>query len=266
MSIQTGGGRTTQAGTTRPPPLITVATVVFNGADLIEQAIDSVRKHRCEGLEYIVIDGGSTDGTVDVLRRRSSDIDFWVSEPDGGIYEAMNKALGLAKGRWILFLGADDEIVTPLSEVASRLLDDQAIYYGDVRYAVSGERYGGVFSISRLMCRNNCHQAIFYPRSVYSRKPYDPGAGILADYQYNIELWAEPCRFVHLPILVSHFNECGASSRNTAYFRPMKHRIIRRNFGIGWYAWWRIGAALRFITRTGYAKRGRLEPVGAKPR
>lgn len=232
-----------------PQPLITVATVVLNAAHVLDDAIDSVRRHRCEGLEYIVIDGGSTDGTVDLIKRRADVIDRWISEPDGGIYDAMNKALGLAAGRWILFLGADDQVLAPLSDVADRLTDPDAIYYGDVHRAVSGQRDGGLFTTLRLLRRNICHQAIFYPRSVYREKTYDLAAGVLADYQYNLELWSERRRFVHLPIVISRFNECGLSSRNTAYFRPIKRRLIRREFGLGWYAMWRVRAAIGFIAR-----------------
>ena len=234
-----------------PQPLITIATVVLNAADVLERAIESVRQHRCEGVEYIVIDGGSTDGTVDLIKRRTEVVDRWISEPDGGIYDAMNKALRLASGRWILFLGADDEMLAPLSDVMSRFVDDDAVYYGDVEFAISGDRYGGAFSTGRLLRKNICHQALFYPRSIYLRKRYDCDAGVLADYKYNLELWGGHSRFAYLPVIVSRFNETGASSSNTAYFAPLKQRIIRDNFGFAWYAAWRLVTALGALRRAG---------------
>lgn len=89
---------------------VTIITAVFNGIKTVEKSIASVLENRHENIEYLVIDGGSTDGTVDILRKYSYCIDYWVSEPDDGIYDAWNKAIRLASGNWIAFVGADDVI------------------------------------------------------------------------------------------------------------------------------------------------------------
>jgi glycosyltransferase involved in cell wall biosynthesis len=89
-------------------PLFSVITVVFNGARTLEATIDSVSRQTFRDFEYIVLDGGSTDGTIAILERNSDRIHHWESEPDAGIYDAWNKALSLATGQWIAFLGADD--------------------------------------------------------------------------------------------------------------------------------------------------------------
>lgn len=89
-------------------PLITVVTAVYNDASNLERTIDSVRDQSVRNIEYIVIDGGSTDGTLSVLAERDQAIDYWVSERDNGIYDAWNKAVKLARGQWIAFLGAGD--------------------------------------------------------------------------------------------------------------------------------------------------------------
>ena len=89
-------------------PYITVITAVFNGAKTLQRCIDSVVNQSYKDCEYIIIDGGSTDGTLDILKQNTNKINFWLSEPDRGIYDAWNKALLLARGEWICFLGADD--------------------------------------------------------------------------------------------------------------------------------------------------------------
>lgn len=93
-------------------PLITVATVVRNGAKTLESTIDSIASQTFRNFEYLVIDGASTDGTQAILARHSEHIDYWRSERDSGIYSAWNKAVALARGQWIAFLGADDTYCT----------------------------------------------------------------------------------------------------------------------------------------------------------
>ena len=89
-------------------PLISIITVVFNNEDYLEDAILSVINQTYGNVEYIIIDGGSTDGTLDVIKKYTDEIDYWMSEKDSGVFDAWNKALQLSHGQWIGFLGADD--------------------------------------------------------------------------------------------------------------------------------------------------------------
>src|ERR1700739_1974354 len=89
-------------------PLVSVITVVYNGAKFIEQAIQSVLNQSYKNIEYIVIDGGSNDGTVDIIKKYDKQINYWQSERDGGIYFAMNKGVSLATGELIGILNTDD--------------------------------------------------------------------------------------------------------------------------------------------------------------
>ena len=88
--------------------LITIIIAVFNGAKTLQQCIDSVAQQSYANKQLIIIDGGSTDGTVELLQANDQSISYWVSEPDSGIYNAWNKGLVQAKGEWVCFLGADD--------------------------------------------------------------------------------------------------------------------------------------------------------------
>ena len=89
-------------------PLISIITVVYNGERFLEETIQSVVNQSYDNVEYIIIDGGSTDGTIDIIKRYEDRIDYWSSESDNGIYDAWNKGLSLATGDWIGFLGDDD--------------------------------------------------------------------------------------------------------------------------------------------------------------
>lgn len=104
-------------------PLISVITVVFNGAATLEHTIRSVIEQTYDNIEHIIIDGGSTDATLDILRKYEDHIDYWVSEKDAGIYDAMNKGIALAKGKYIGMLNADDYFANPsaLVKIATRL-------------------------------------------------------------------------------------------------------------------------------------------------
>ena len=90
------------------PGRVSVITAVYNAAPTLEECLLSVRRQSCPEVEHIVIDGGSTDGSVEILQRHSSLLAYWVSEPDRGVFDAWNKGLSVATGEWIAFLGADD--------------------------------------------------------------------------------------------------------------------------------------------------------------
>lgn len=104
-------------------PLISIIVAVFNGKATLQQCIESVAQQTYSNKELIVVDGGSTDGTVDLLKDSSEKISTWISEPDHGIYNAWNKGLNLAQGVWICFLGADDFLWEPtvLEQMATHL-------------------------------------------------------------------------------------------------------------------------------------------------
>src|SRR5690606_35184894 len=126
---------------TESKPLLTVIVAVFNGARTLQQCIDSVAQQTYKNKELIIIDGGSQDGTVDVLKKNSEEISYWISEPDRGIYNAWNKGLLQAKADWIFFLGADDYLWD--SNVMSRIEDHLRCVETSVRVA-----YGKVMLLS----------------------------------------------------------------------------------------------------------------------
>src|SRR5690349_21105763 len=149
--------RPTEPWRQRPAaPLISIVTVVLNAADTLERTIQSVVQQPFRDYEYLILDGGSTDGTLQIVCKYESAIAYWNSEPDSGLYDAMNKGVGIAKGQWIFFLGADDVLVANLADVATELRDADTVYYGDVYMPRRGRIYDGAFSAYKLMFQNIC--------------------------------------------------------------------------------------------------------------
>jgi len=101
-------------------PLVSIITVVLNGRKTIEQTILSVRNQSYANIEYIIIDGGSTDGTINIIEKYSEGVDFWISESDNGLYDAMNKGIGYANGELIGLLNSDDYYE---SDAVSRVIE-----------------------------------------------------------------------------------------------------------------------------------------------
>lgn len=215
--MQNGGLRTRGITKTGTPghPLITVVTVVYNGEKTLEQTILSVVNQTYDNIEYIIVDGASTDGTLDIIRKYEDRIDYWQSEPDGGIYDAMNKGLYHAKGEFLIFMGADDVfneksvVVQVVSEIKTSTRG--RIYYGDVIRSTNKERYDGFFSSVKMAHKNICHQAIFYPKEVYKKNCYDTSYKYFADYVYNIKLFK---KMKYIDVIVSKYNDTGISSQS----------------------------------------------------
>jgi glycosyltransferase involved in cell wall biosynthesis len=200
-------------------PVVSIITVVFNGLSLIEKTIKSVISQTWPNIEYIVIDGGSTDGTVEILRLYDHQMSYWISEPDKGIYDAMNKGLAAATGDYVWFMNAGDLIYSPettekifsgtkadrkfepLDERKEAVQVDQggkpdfrnlaSIYYGDAMIVDAGYHEVG---LRRLRPPENltwksfrkgmlvCHQAILVSREIV--EPFDPQYRHSADYDW----------------------------------------------------------------------------------
>lgn len=216
-------------------PLISIITVVFNGAAFLEKALNSVFGQDFKNIEYIVIDGGSTDESIEIIEKYSSRLKYWVSEPDEGIYHAMNKGLKVAKGQWIYFLGSDDWMYNCLAEVAKYLKDENVIYYGDVYRTKLQRKYDGKFSTYKLAYRNICQQSIFYPIKLWSKHSFNLKYRIFADYEFNIRCYTDSVnKFEHIPITISCYNDYdGLSCRGQdVEFEKDRLNIVKDNFSV----------------------------------
>ena len=212
-------------------PKISIGLVVYNGVEHIRNALDSIVRQSYKNIELIVVDGGSMDGTLDVLHEYAEHISVLVSEPDKGIYDAMNKVCSLASGDWLIFLGCDDTLLDTFSNITKLMADSDSVYYGDVIFRSTGRVYGGKFSKFRLMEHNICHQSLFYPKSVYKNHSYSLDYKWLADYVYNLKLLGEGIPFVYTGVVVSVFNDIGGSFSGDADLKRDQLKLIASAFG-----------------------------------
>lgn len=194
---------------------ISIITVCFNAAKTIEETIISVIKQTYTNIEYIIIDGGSSDQTTDIIDKYRGFISYYRSEPDDGIYDAMNKGLEYATGDYVFFLGADDHLISysVIGQVCHKILlyDKEGVFYGDVFRPNLNDIYCKKFSRFKLAVKNIPHQGLFYPRCVYKKNKYDLKYRLFADYYYNILLFSK-IGFEYLGFTISYFNDSGSSA------------------------------------------------------
>ena len=146
-------------------PRISVVTVAMNDVHGLARTIDSVAQQCYKNIQYVVIDGGSSDGSLELVESKKLVIDIMLSEPDEGIYHAMNKALSLADGEWVIFMNAGDVFAAPdtLSVAASCIEGNADVVYSDWIYRESGKRVKA--SSERMIVR---HQSVIYRKSLHA--------------------------------------------------------------------------------------------------
>jgi glycosyltransferase involved in cell wall biosynthesis len=214
-------------------PVVTVVIVTYQAANTLRETIQSVLHQGYSNLELVVVDGGSSDGTLQILKDFDRRVDFWISEGDRGVYDAMNKGIRYGTGDWYYFLGADDTLTEGFGHMIGRLRDVATIYYGDVWMPARGIRYDGKFSPFKLSVRNICHQSLFYPRLTWRNHRYETKYPVMADYALNLECFGDPLlRLEHVPERIAVFNDdVGLSqTKRDIEFEADKLGIIKNNF------------------------------------
>jgi GT2 family glycosyltransferase len=213
-------------------PLVSVIVVVCGDCDELVALIDNIAPLRGSKLELVVVDGASSDGTLELLRARNDVVDYWLSEPDRGIYDAMNKGLDAARGQYILHLNAGDRLLAVpdefLSECAAesidvvscRVLNDGCRIF-DPRNAWSMRLYN-VWH----------HQGTFYRRAAHLR--YDPQYRVLGDFEHNQRMLKANKSLRTAAFIVAEHRTGGVSANDRAQ-REM-YRAIRTHFGWGYAA------------------------------
>jgi glycosyltransferase involved in cell wall biosynthesis len=205
------------------PPLISIVTVVFNDVKHIEDTIKSVVKQAYKNIEYIVIDGGSNDGTLDILRKYEDRIDYCVSESDEGIYDAMNKGIALANGKWINFMNAGDcfDHSLVLKNMSKGFMQDHVLVSGHVALFYEEtfiETYGNQSIVP--------HQAAFFRTSEMKRLRFDLRYKILSDGELLSRMkCSEGFSALYIDIKVANFYLGGIGNHPRFLFNRMREEL-----------------------------------------
>lgn len=177
-------------------PLVTIITVVFNGEKHLDKTISSVINQTYKNIEYIIVDGGSTDGTLDIIRKYENLVDYWVSEKDQGIYDAMNKGIGLASGKYIGLINADDWYSLDAVEVVVQMFSQSRaeVIFGQVFFVDERLQLARILDVPipknrRELKINIVHPATFLAASIYKQKKFDIRFRLASDYAFFLDVF-----------------------------------------------------------------------------
>ena len=206
-------------------PLISIITVVYNGVKTIEQTIQSVLNQTYVNIEYIIIDGGSSDGTIEIVKKHQDRLSYWVSERDNGIYDAMNKGIKQAKGDFIGIINSDDwyeldAVETIVNKIKTN--KNASVIYGLLRYFKNDSFYCIMGTSSEYLCSGMIeHSTCFVKKEVYKTYGnFKTNYRILADYEFMSRIKAINLEFLLLEKVISNFRMSGIS--NTNYYLRYK--------------------------------------------
>jgi glycosyltransferase involved in cell wall biosynthesis len=221
--------------------LITIITVVYNGANFIERTIQSIIEQSYENVEYIIIDGGSTDGTLEIISKYKHKIDILVSEQDNGIYDAMNKGLSLASGEWINFMNCGDYFFdnNVLDDIFSVLdLKYKLVAGSFTRFWTGGKELKYKAGLLKIGQMPSSHQAIFFNREQAKSFPYNTRYKVGADYDVVCRMINSDDALRLSEIVVVRMNAVGFARNNYLTYLNDYRRIIKSRFGKkASYAW-----------------------------
>lgn len=213
---------------------LSIITVCYNARDTLQKTLENVLQQTFVHFEYLVIDGGSDDDTLSLLKQFSrqfsaAQIPFqYVSEPDHGIYDAMNKGTRIAKGNWLLFLNAgdllaDDQVLEHIFLASPK----GQILYGDTVCVYQGNtRLYPALPLDRLVHEMSfCHQSAFIKRELLLERPYDISYRVCADHVFFLSMYLQKTVFEYYPIPIAVYEISGYSDVNKLLSHHEKHRM-----------------------------------------
>lgn len=217
-------------------PTISIITIVYKDPEGLKRTIESVRAQTYKNIEYIVIDGASGVETETILKNNDKIITTWVSEPDKGIYDAMNKGIARATGQWVNFMNAGDIFYddTVLEEIFTKTdYDDKALLYG-YKFEDGEPVYPLPLWFLQMGIIMACHQSMFFNKNILKQDLlYDLRYPIYGDYELVNRIYKHHPTYIHyIPTPIAIYEGGGISSRPSPQKRKDKFKIIYRHYGL----------------------------------
>lgn len=197
-------------------PLVSVITIVYNGETHIEQTINSVLNQTYKNIEYIIIDGGSKDNTLSIIKKYESRLAYWVSEKDEGISDAFNKGIARATGEIIGIINADDWYEPDTISLVINAIENYDIAYGDVQYWSDSKKSfvqkGAVEYLEQQV--SVIHPTVFVKSESYRKfGRFDTNYKCAMDYELLVRLKVNGCQFVYIPAILANMRWEGLSDK-----------------------------------------------------
>lgn len=246
------------AALSKPEVFVSIITVTFNAGKVLEKTIQSIIQQQCDDYEYIIVDGGSKDNTLEIIRKYEKHLNCWISEPDQGIYDAMNKGIKLAKGKYLWFMNAGDCMYASdtLLKICTHPEKEADIYYGETLMLTPEGQVDGLRSDvtpmklpERLHWRSLqrgmvvCHQAFISKRSLellydFETHPYS------ADIDWVIRCLKKSKKTVNTQEILAIYLQGGFSKQHLKASLKDRFKILQKHYGLipnlfnhGWIVW-----------------------------
>lgn len=221
---------------------ISLITINYNNKAGLSKTIESVLNQKYSQVEYIIIDGGSNDGSTKIIVENQDKVSYWVSEPDRGVYHAMNKGIAKATGDYVLFLNSGDYLCDEnvLVDCLCKFVFDEDIIYGDLNIEQNGglkyrKKYPDKLSFSFFLNHESLpHPATFIKRELFERVGYyNEKFRIVSDWEFWVKaIFLHAASYKRLPVVISTFNLEGISSnpKNSQLSKMEKQVVLNRYF------------------------------------
>lgn len=220
--------------------LLTVITINYNNASGLERTLQSVFAQTFKGFEYIVIDGGSTDGSKALIEKNAANINYWVSEPDKGIYNAMNKGIKAAKGEYVCFLNSGDTFYRKkiLAQLQKKSYSSEAdIIFSDLSVIEPNKHsyikyYPNHIDFDFLICDSIAHPGCLIRKCLFQQYGYyNENLKIVSDWEwFIINICRHKLKTVHSNLIVANFYLDGISSSNQQMHLTEKNEVLNKHF------------------------------------
>ena len=201
-------------------PLISIITVIYNDGKKLEETILSILSQTYDNLEFIIIDGSSTDGTIDIIKKYEDKIDYWISEKDSGIFDAMNKGILAAKGDYINFMNAGDFFIRKnlVKEIVDILNSEEIDFlYGDVNVGNNNIITNKIKYNTQFIYKTICHQGIFAHKKCFNKNMFNLKYRWMCDYKWLLEC------FLKKKIKIKYIN------KEICYFEPIANAFNKND-------------------------------------